>query len=242
MSRAIALAGREFKASLSSPLGYVFVLAFTAFALVAFFYIEKFFATDEATARGLFRWLPALLLFVAPALTMRLWAEERKMGTYEVLATLPVTPWQLVFGKFLASFGLLACALVFTIAVPIVASRFGDIDVGPVIGGYVGALLLGSAFLAIGLVCSSLVQEQLLALFLGWLLCGLTILPDVLVRLSLVGDAGSADFCRSIGFWSRFESVERGVLDLRDVVFYLSATGFFLYLNVALVRWRRFTT
>jgi len=242
MSRAFALAGREFKASLSSPLGYVFVFAFAAFALIAFFYIEKFFASDEATARGLFRWLPPLLLFVAPALTMRLWAEEQKMGTYEILVTLPVTPWQLVFGKFLASFWLLACALLFTIAVPIVADTYGDLDWGPVVGGYVGALLLGSAFLAIGLVCSSLVQEQLLALFLGWVLCALAILPDVLVRLSLIENAGVADLCRSIGFWSRFESIERGVLDLRDVVFYLSATGFFLYLNVALVRWRRFTT
>ncbi|NRA95266.1 MAG: ABC transporter permease subunit [Planctomycetes bacterium] len=241
MSRALAVAGREFKASLTSPLGYVFLLLFVLATLLVFFFFEGFFGANQATARGLFRWLPPLLLFVTPALTMRLWADERKMGTYELLATLPIPPWQLVCGKFLAAFGLLAFALVLTLGAPIVAEIYGDLDWGPVVGGYVGALLLGSAYLAIGLVCSLLVQEQLLALFLGFLLCGATLLPDVALRAGWVGDS-LAEFCASIGFWARFASIERGVLDLRDLVFYLSATGFFLYLNVALVRWRRFTT
>ncbi len=241
MTRALTVAGRELRSSLTSPLGYVFLALFATGTLLVFFVVEGFFGADQASARGLFRWLPPLLAFVAPALTMRLWADERKMGTYEILATLPVTSWQLVWGKFMAAFGLLAFALLLTIGAPLVANAYGDLDWGPVIGGYLGALLLGSAYLAIGLVCSLLVMEQLLALFLGFLICGLTLVPDMALRAGEVS-GGLAAFYASIGFWERFSSIERGVLDLRDLAFYLSVTGFFLYLNVALLRWRRFTT
>ena len=241
MSRALTVAGREFRASLTSPLGYVFLTLFALITLVVFFFSEGFFGANHASARGLFRWIPPLLAFVAPALTMRLWADERKMGTYEILTTLPVTSWPLVWGKFIAAFALLAFALLLTIGAPLVANAYGDLDWGPVVGGYVGALLLGSAYLAIGMVCSLLVMEQLLALFLGFLICGLTLLPDLALR---AGEAsgGWAAFYASVGFWERFSSIERGVLDFRDLAFYLSITGFFLYLNVALLRWRRFST
>lgn len=242
MNRTFAIAGREFRASLSSPLGYVFMLLFVIVGLSLFFFVEGFFSSGEASTRGFFKWIPFLMLLVGPALTMRFWADERKTGTYEVLATLPLTATQLVWGKFLAAFWMLGLALLLTIGVPIVASNYGELDWGPVVGGYTGALLLGSAYLAIGLVCSALVQEQLLALFLGWAVCGLTLLPDLAFWDSLFQNAQWLLELRSIGFASRFDSIERGVLDLRDLLFYLSATGFFLYLNVALLRWRRFTT
>jgi len=242
MSRTFAIAGREVRASLTSPLAYVFLFGFAAVSLGVFFLGARFFAEGQATVRGFFESIPYLLLLVGPALTMRMWAEERKSGTYEILATLPVPVSSLVWGKFLASFWMLAFALLFTMGIPIVADTYGDLDWGPVIGGYVGALLLGSAYLAIGLVCSSLVQEQLLALFLGWFVCGLTVLPDMPFWDTLFQDASWLLSLRSIGFASRFASIERGVIDLRDLMFYVSVTGFFLYVNVALVRWRRFSS
>jgi ABC-2 type transport system permease protein len=242
MKQTLAIAGREIRAALTSPIGYVFVALFAGLSLFVFFFKESFFTSDQASVRGFFRWMPYLLLFVAPALTMRLWAEEKKLGTYEILATLPLTSAQLVWGKFLAALWFLAFALLFTLGIPVVASQFGDLDWGPVIGGYVGAMLVGSAYLAMGLVCSALVQEQLLALFLGWTLCALTLLPDAPFWESLFQNAPWIQSLRTIGFGSRFASVERGVLDVEDLLFYASVTGFFLFLNVALIRGRRFST
>ena len=239
MSRTLTIAGKEIRGALTSPLGYVFVLGFATLALAMFFLKESFFANDQASVRGLFAAMPWLLALVCPALTMRLWADEKRLGTYEVLATLPLRPFETVAGKFLASVALLAGALFFTLGAPIVAEIYGDLDWGPVVGGYVGALLLGCAYLAIGLVCSALVQDQFLALFFGWLLCGLTLLPDAAQWETL--PSVIADTFRNVGFGGRFLSIERGVLDLNDLLFYISVCAFFLVLNVALIEWRRYS-
>lgn len=237
----LAIAGREIRATLSSPLAYVFVGLFVAVAMVCFFLIENFFTNDQASARGFFRWMPALLVLVCPALTMRLWADERKLGTYEILATLPMHAIDLVLGKFLAAWALLAAALVFTFGIPIVASLYGNLDWGPVIGGYIGAFLLGSTYIAIGLVCSALVTDQILALFLGWALCALTLLPDATFWESIL-PSGAASALKAFGFQARFESVQRGLLALGDFLFYLSFTAWFLFVNTALIRWRRYVS
>lgn len=238
---ALAIAGREIKASLTSPLAYVFTGLFVGVGVVTFFLVEQFFTNDQASARGFFRWMPALLVLVAPALTMRLWADEKKLGTYEVLATLPLTALDLVLGKFLAAVTLLAGALLFTLGIPIVAEVYGDLDWGPVFGGYVGSLLLGCAYISIGLVCSALVQDQMLALFFGWGLCALTLLPDAPFWEALL-PPGVAGALKSFGFGARFEGIERGLLALSDVIFYLSCAAWFLFVNVALIRWRRFVS
>jgi ABC-2 type transport system permease protein len=240
MNRTLVVAGKELRSSLSSPAAYLFLAVFAVASWVLFFHVEKFFALDEASVRGLFRWMPWLLLFLAPPLTMRLWADERRLGTWEILATTPVTAETLVFGKFLAALALLVGGLVVTMSLPAVAAAFGDLDVGPVIGGYVGAALLGAAFLSIGLVCSSLVQDQFVALVLGWAACLATMLPGLPLWEGLMG-AGAADALRSFGFNTRFEAIARGLIDLPDVAFYATVTAFFLVLNAALVRARRFT-
>jgi ABC-2 type transport system permease protein len=240
MNRAFVVAGKELRSSLSSPVAYIFLGVFAVLSWFLFFQVEKFFALDEASVRGLFHWMPWLLLFLAPPLTMRLWADERRLGTWEILATTPVTAESLVIGKFLASLGLLVLGLLFTMALPITAATFGDLDLGPVLGGYLGAALLGAAFLAIGLVCSSLVQDQFVALVLGWSACLLMMLPGLPFWEGFAGRA-AADALRAFGFGARFEAIARGLVDLRDVAFYATVTAFFLVLNSALIRARRFT-
>ncbi len=234
----LAIAGREIRAALSSPLAYTFTALFVGAAIVVFFLVERFFAGNQASLRGLFAWMPELLVLVCPALTMRVWAEERKQGSYELLATLPLRPVDLVVGKFLGSFALLLGALVFTAGIPLVASRFGNLDWGPVFAGYLGSLLMGAAYLAIGLVCSALVVDQILALFLGWVLCGLTLLPDAAFWDSFLPKWFAEGF-RGFGFGARFEAVIRGLLDSGDLLFFASVTAFFLFVNVAILRWRR---
>ncbi len=236
-NRSLTLAGREIHASLTSPLAYVFTGLFIVVAVTTFFLVERFFASDQASARGFFRWMPALLALVAPALTMRSWADERKLGSYELLVTLPLPSGQLVLGKFLGALAVLAMALVFTLGIPFTAASYGDLDWGPVLGGYTGSLLLGAAFLAIGLFCSSLVQDQMLALFLGWALCALTLLPDAPFWESLLPENIAGAF-KHVGFGGRFDAVERGLLDLGDLVFYAAATVWFLALNTVVLEWR----
>lgn len=234
MSAILTIAGREVRATLSSPLAYVFVGLFSAGAWGVFFFAETFFANDQATLRGFFSWVPALMAFICPALTMRLWADEMRLGTYELLATLPTRPHQLVLGKFLGAFALLILALLFTLGLPIVADSYGDLDWGPVFGGYVGALLIGASFLAVGLVTSFLFQDQFLALLVAWLACFLAFLPELI-----------PNFPESLarwGFSARFADIERGVLTLSTVVFYGSVAAFWLFVNTQLLRFRRFSS
>lgn len=241
MSHAAAVANKELRSSLNSPIAYVFIALFAIASWAIFFYLEKFFARDEASMRSFFDWIPWLLWGLAPPLTMRLWSDERRLGTWEILATTPVRTSSLVLGKFFASLGLLALALLFTMSLPVVVEIYGDLDFGPVIGGYVGALLLGGALLALGLVCSSLVQDQFVALVLGWTLGLLTLLPGLPFWESFA-NRGVAEALRGFAFNARFESIARGLIDLRDVLFYVTVTAFFLVLNVAIVNWRRYSS
>ncbi len=236
-SRAAALAGREVAAALTSPLAWVFTALFIGVGVTTFFLVERFFASDQATVRGFFRWMPALLALVAPALTMRSWADEKKLGSYEMLLTLPMRARELVCGKFFGAVVVLALALVFTLGIPFAADAHGALDWGPVLGGYLGSLLLGAAFIAIGLFASSLVQDQILALFFGWAMCALALLPEAPFWESLL-PSGAASALKSFGFGARFGAVERGLLDLGDLAFYTAATFFFLALNVLVLEWR----
>jgi ABC-type transport system involved in multi-copper enzyme maturation permease subunit len=241
MSHSVTIAQKELRSSLNSPIAYVFIALFAVASWGIFFHVEKFFARDEASMRGFFDWIPWLLWGLAPALTMRLWADERRLGTWEILATTPVTTSALVIGKFLASWALLALALLFTLAIPCVVNSYGNLDWGPVAGGYLGALLLGAAYLALGLVASSLVQDQFVALVVAWALGLLTLLPGLPFWESAV-NRGVADALRGFAFNSRFESIARGLIDARDVLFYATATAFLLVLNIAIVNWRRFSS
>ncbi|MFH1076455.1 MAG: Gldg family protein [Pseudomonadota bacterium] len=241
MNQVWTIARKELRAYFGSPLASIFVSAFLLVSLFIVFWIETFFARNIADIRPLFQWLPMLLIFLVASLTMRLWSEEQKMGTVEILFTLPVRLHHLVLGKFLAALLLVAFSLLLTIGLPISVSFMGNLDWGPVMGGYVGALLMSAAYVAIGLYFSSKSDNQIIALLATVFAC---------ILLYLVGSrqvvdffaTGTGDVLRGLGSGSRFESIERGVFDIRDFVYYFSLTLFFLGLNILSLdkkRWSR---
>lgn len=145
------VAFKELALYFSSPIGYLFLAVYLGVSLFVFFWVEAFFARNIADVRPMFEWLPILLIFLAAALTMRIWSDERRTGTIEFLTTLPATAWELVLGKFFACIVLLLIALLLTVSLPISVSLVADLDWGPVIAGYAAAILLGATYLSIGL-------------------------------------------------------------------------------------------
>ncbi|MFZ5775915.1 MAG: Gldg family protein [Thermodesulfobacteriota bacterium] len=232
MTQTMAMAKKELKAYFGSPMAAIFIGAFLLCALFSFFWLESFFARNLADIRPLFGWMPLLLLFLSAALTMRQWSEEQKMGTLEVLLTLPVPFSRLVVGKFLAVLALVGLSLCLTLGLPLTVAILGDLDWGPVLGGYLGALLMASAYIAIGLFVSSRTDNQIIALISTVLLSTLFYLPGASGVTHLLGNQ-AGEFFRSLGTGGRFLSIERGVIDLRDLAYYLSITAFFLAANVA---------
>ena len=239
MNKIRAVALRELRAYFNSPIAYVFLLVFVGTALFTFFNIQAFFARGQADLRGLFEAIPLLtLLLLVPALTMRLWAEETKQGTIETLLTFPVRDAELVAGKFLASWILLAVALLLTLPLAISVSFLGNLDWGPVIGGYLGALLLGAAYLALGQFISAVTENQILAFILAFVFCLALYGLGTELFSGLFSDRTAA-LLRALGSGSRFKSIARGVIDLRDLLYYLSLTLFFTGLSVGALRIKR---
>ncbi len=231
MKQILAITRKELHGYFGSPMALMFVATFLAVTLFSFFWVATFFARGIADVRPLFQWMPILLIFLVSALTMRQWSEEQRAGTLETLLTLPVTPIQLVLGKFLSVLALVAISLALTFFLPVTVSLLGNLDWGPVFGGYLAAVLLAAAYTAIGLFVSSRTDNQIVALIATALICGL---------LYLLGSSGLTDFVgnrvgeilRAISPGSRFLSIERGVIDLRDMLYYGTLTGVFLVLNV----------
>lgn len=235
----LAITKKELVSYFGSPLAIIFLGTFLAAVLFIFFSVETFFARGIADVRPLFRWMPILLIFLLAALTMRQWSEEQRAGTQELLLTMPVTPLALVFGKFLAVMSLISLALVLTLPLPLTVSIIGNLDWGPVVGGYVAALLMAAAYAGIGLFISSRTDNQIVALILTVLLGGFFYIIGTRSITDLVGGSVS-DILWALGTGSRFESIQRGVIDLRDLVYYLSLAAIFLRLNVLSldsVRW-----
>lgn len=225
------IANKELGLFFAGGMGYLFLAAFLGVTLFVFFWGEAFFVRNIADVRPLFEWMPILLLFLCSALTMRMWSEERRTGTLEFVKTLPVSSWEFVLGKFLACCALLGLALLLTLPLPFTVANLGDLDWGPVVAGYIAALLLGGAYIAIGLYISARSDSQIVALILSCFVCGAFYLVGSGVLTDLVGTR-VADALRAIGTGSRFESITRGVIDFRDLFFYLSLLIGFLALNV----------
>jgi ABC-2 type transport system permease protein len=228
------IAGKELTLFFSSPIGYLFLLIFLAATLFAFFWWEAFFARNIADVRPMFELFPIMLLLLCAALTMRMWSDERRSGTLEFVATVPVTTWSFVLGKFLACWTLLAVALLLTLPLPITVAFVGNLDWGPVVAGYLAAMLLGGAYLAIGLTVSASTSNQIVSLIVTVLACAVLYLVGHGKITDLVAE-GLAQWMRGIGTGSRFESITRGVLDFRDLYYYASLTVAFLALNVFLL-------
>jgi len=234
----LRIARKEFSGFFASPIAFIFLGAFLAVTLFIFFWVETFFARNIADVRPLFEWMPVLLIFLAAAVTMRMWSEERRSGTLEFLLTTPVKSYQFVLGKFLACLGLVATALLLTLPLPLTVAQLGPLDWGPVFGGYVATLFLAAAYIAIGLFISARSANQIVSLILTAVVCGFFYLLGSDTLTGLFGNR-AAEFLKLLGSGSRFESITRGVIDLRDLYYYLSLMGVFLALNVFALEWLR---
>jgi ABC-2 type transport system permease protein len=223
-------ARKELRSYFLSPVAVIFLGVFLVVTLFSFFYYAKFFARNIADVRPLFQSLPFLLIFLVSAITMRQWSEEQKMGTMEILLTLPVRTRDLVLGKFLAGMALVGLALALTLPLPITVANLGQLDWGPVVGGYVAAAMLASAYMAIGLCVSARTDNQIVALMVTAVICAVLYGLGSDTVTGFFGTAG-AEVLRALGSGSRFASIERGVLDVRDLFYYGSLTAFFLLLN-----------
>jgi ABC-2 type transport system permease protein len=240
-----AIAAREFRAYFDSPIAYVFLTVFAVVAGLVFFW--NFFINGDAVLSGLFMFLPVYFLVLVPLITMRLWAEERGSGTEELLLTFPVRIRDAVLGKFFAAWGLLAVALLLTVPIAFTVSSLASagtgagLDWGPVIGGYAAGLLMGGAYLAIGLFVSALTKHQIVAAVLTTVILGLfwaigwspvlNSLPGWLEWFKPVGEAMSLS--------SHFVSASRGLIEARDLLFYASVMALFLTINGVVVDARR---
>ena len=231
MQETIRIVRKEFAEFFASPAALLFLGAFLVVTLFLFFWMETFFARNIADARPLFKWLPALLIFLAATLTMRSWSEDRRAGTIEILLVSPVSRVHLVLGKFLAGLGLVALALALTLPLPLTISLLGPLDWGPVVGGYLAALCLAAAYLSIGVYMSARTDNPVVAWILTALVCGVFYLIGTPTITGLFGHR-VGELLMLLGSGSRFDSVTRGVLDLRDLYFYLSIVGVFLTLNL----------
>lgn len=225
------VARKELQLFFASPVAWLFLASFMIVCLFTFFWVEAFFARNIADVRPLFEWMPLLLIFLSAALTMRSWSEERRSGTLEHVLTLPVPLWQFVIGKFIACATILALALLGTLPLPLTVASIADLDWGPVFAGYLAAFLLGCAYLAVGLFVSSRTDNGIVSLMGSVALCGLLYLAGSDLLVGFFGGA-VADTLRLIGSGARFESITRGVIDLRDLYYYAAITAAFLALNV----------
>lgn len=239
---------KEFRGFVNTPLAYIFSVLFLVY--LGFTYFGGSITgggftgiqLKEASLEAFFQVLPRAFVILVPALAMKLWPDELKLGTIELLMSYPVKPWQVVVGKFLAGWLLIAITLAGTLVTPWTVASYAvqsnGLDWGPVWGSYAASLLLGAAFLAVGLFAGALCREQVTAFIVSLFICGgLVLVGDPQVQLQ-VGDFTGEVF-RLISFQTRFESVARGVLDLRDVAYFASFSGLFLALNVVVLECRK---
>ena len=239
MSGLRTITARELRAYLDSPIGAVFLLVFGVITCALF--SGSFFLAERADLRALFGLLPQIMVVFVPAITMRLWAEDHRQGTSELLLTLPIPARWVVLGKFIAGVAFLALALATTLPAVVSVALLGDLDFGPVIGGYLGALVMGCFYLSLGLFASGLCRDQVVAFILAFLLSFVFyLLGTSLIALQLdawTGDVGS--FLRSyLGLAVRFAAIERGVIDVRDLLYFGLGTGLFLVLDALWIKVR----
>jgi len=224
MRQAFFIFKREFRTYFVSPIAYIVISIFLL--VTGWFFFSTFFLYSQASLRNFFSLLPIIFSFVVPAITMRLFSEEFNVGSYETLLTMPVTFLDVVLGKFMASVAFIAAMLIPTLAYPITIGFLGQLDWGPVAGGYIGAILLGAAFSAIGLLASSLTRNQIIAFITGMAICFFLVLIDkfffFLPRFSLV-------FFQYLGAGHHFQNISRGIIDSRDILYFLSISFIGLY-------------
>lgn len=237
-----AIFKRELFGYFSTPVAYVFIVIFLFLTGVFTFYIGGFYESNQADLTPFFRFHPWLYLFLIPAIAMRLWSEERKSGTVELLMTLPVTIPEAVIGKFLAAWCFSGIALALTFPIWITVNYLGNPDNTVIVAGYLGSLLMAGGFLAIGSCISALTKSQVIAFVISVVICFLFILsgfPMVLDFFQGWAPQSVVDAIASFSFLTHFQSIRKGVIDLRDMVYYAVLITFWLYANVVVVDSRK---
>ncbi len=237
------IAKRELGAYFTSPLAYVFIVIFLLLCGFFTFFFGGFYEQGIAElGRSFFFWHPWFYLFLVPAVGMRLWAEERRVGTLELLMTMPITPWQAILGKFLASWLFLAIALALTFPLWITVNYLGNPDNGIIFAAYVGSWLMGGAYLAISCITSAMTRAQVVSFIVSLVVCAALLLvgtPPVFEFFRSLLSAQTAEAISSFSFYTHFMGFQKGVIDSRDVLFFLSLIGFSLFTTSVILREHR---
>ena len=229
---------RELKSYFATPVAYVFIVIFLLLSGAMTFYFGGFYERGQADLSAFFIYHPWLYLFLVPAIAMRLWAEERKSGTIELLLTLPITMFQAVLAKFLAAWAFVGIALALTFPLWITVNYLGDPDNGVIVAGYIGSFLMAGAFLAIGSCLSAATRNQVVAFILTVVVCFLLLLagyPLVLGFFQSSMPQGVVDAVAGLSLYAHFEAISKGVLDLRDLIYFLLTIGAWLYATAVVI-------
>ena len=235
MSRTTTILKRELGAYFATPVAYVFIVIFLLLTGVFTFYVGGLYERNQADLEPFFRFHPWLYMLLIPAISMRLWSEERKAGTLELLMTLPISLVEAVIGKFLAAWCFTAIALALTFPVWVTINYLGDPDNTVIAAGYVGSLLLAGACLAIGSCISALTKNQVVAFVISFVICfafNLSGFPIVLDLFNGWAPQAIVDVISSFSFLTHFDSILKGVVDIRDVIFFASLIAFWLFANI----------
>ena len=242
MSALRVVFARELRAYFATPLAAVFLVVFLFLAGLFTFSVGNLYQRGQADLRPFFQFVPWMFLFLAPAVSMRLWAEERRLGTIEGLATLPLPLWQVVSAKFLAAWAFCGIALALTLPLWLTVNWLGDPDQGAIVAGYLASLLLAGAYLAVGSVLSACTKNQVVAFVLTVVACFLLLLAGFPLVLDFVQGwvpEGVRDALAGISVLSHFESISRGVIDLRDIIYFVALIAAMLVANTLLIDWRK---
>ncbi len=244
MNNIKTIAKRELLAYFASPVAYVVIVIFLLLTGFFTFMLGGFFERGEATLTSFFIWHPWLYLFLVPAVGMRLWSEERRSGTMELLLTMPITPWQAIVGKFLASWIFLAIALILTFPIGLTVNYLGSPDNGVIFGSYVGSWLLAGSYLAISCMTSAMTRNQVISFIISVVLCFLLILvgfPPVTNFLYQVLNFKPwlVEIIAAFSVMTHFDGFQKGILDSRDLIFFLSVMVFSLFTTGVIIRGHR---
>ncbi len=237
-----ALFRRELQSYFATPVAYVFIVVYLVLMGTFTFYVGNFYERGQADLSSFFNFHPWLYLFLVPAISMRLWAEERKTGSIELLMTMPITAWQAVLGKYLAAWAFTGIALALTFPVWITVNYLGDPDNGAILAAYIGSFLMAGGFLAIGACLSATTRNQVIAFVLtivvcfGFLLSGF---PLVLDLFSGWAPQAVVDGIASLSFMTHFANISKGVIEFRDLVYFGLLIGTFLYANTIVLQWKQ---
>lgn len=242
MKPIITIAKRELSGYFASPVAFVFIVIFLLLSGFFTFMVAGFFERGQASLEPFFAWHPWLYLFLVPAVGMRMWSEERRLGTIELLLTMPVTPWQAIVGKFIAAWSVIGLALALTFPVWWTVNYLGNPDNGVIFAGYLGSFLMGGAYLAITAMTSAMTRNQVVAFIVSVVLSLFLILagyPPVTDMLVQWAKPWLVEGIAAFSVMTHFESIQKGVLDTRDLLYFISVIVFSLFTTSVIVRAHR---